>query len=172
MLTGEHQKQTINYLLLTGLHDAKLINMRSASVQHRFVSTKITPEKRYNFTVDNEQFQELDKDSIWFKRMFKLLLDEWGVFLDVNLFYDTIAHFRGDEGNIVKELQVRDGARILGKQKVHMLNSNIAFKISSVTRDKRYYENDLCRLLRYTPLKAIHWINFNHDNVALKTIIK
>jgi GxxExxY protein len=33
ILTGEHEKQTINYLMLTGLNHAKLINMRPPSVQ-------------------------------------------------------------------------------------------------------------------------------------------
>lgn len=86
-LTGLHQKQTINYLLLAGLNHAKLINMRPPSVQHRFVSTRTTKEKRYDFTVDDEQWQELDEDSIWLKELFETLLEEWGAFLEVNLFY-------------------------------------------------------------------------------------
>jgi hypothetical protein len=81
-LTGEHEKQTINYLMLTGLNHAKLINMRPASVQHRFVSTNMTPEKRYDFTIDDEHWRELDEDSIWLKRIFKSLLNEWGIFLE------------------------------------------------------------------------------------------
>ena len=35
-LGGEHEKQTINYLMLTGLTHAKLINLRTPSVQYRF----------------------------------------------------------------------------------------------------------------------------------------
>lgn len=171
-LTGEHEKQTINYLMLTGLNHAKLINMRPPSVQHRFVSTNITPTKRYEFTVDYEQWQELDEDSAWLERMFKRLLDEWGTFLDVNLFYEAMVHFRGGEEKVVKEIEVMDGARILGRQKAHLLNSNIAFKISSVTKDERHYENHFRRFVRYTPLNAIQWINFNYDKVVFKTILK
>jgi GxxExxY protein len=172
ILTGEHEKQTINYLMLTGLNHAKLINMRPSSVQHRFVSTKITPDKRYDFTVDDEKWQELDEDSIWLKQIFKRLLDEWGVFLEVNLFNEAITHFRGGEERVVKEIEVMDGVRILGRQKTHLLNSNIAFKISSVTKDERYYENHFRRFIRYTALKAIQWINFNNDKVVFKTINK
>jgi hypothetical protein len=54
--------------MLTGLTHAKLVNMRPPSVQHRFVSTNMTPEKRFDFTVDDELWLELDEDSIWLRR--------------------------------------------------------------------------------------------------------
>jgi GxxExxY protein len=171
-LTGEHEKQTINYLMLTGLNHAKLINMRPPSVQHRFVSTNMTPEKRYDFTIDDEHWRELDEDSIWLKRIFKSLLNEWGVFLEINLFYDAIVHFLGGEEKVVKELEAKDGPRFMGKQKAHMLNSNVAFKISAVTKDERSNENHLRRFIRYTSLKAVQWINFDHHRVVFKTILK
>lgn len=172
ILTGEHEKQTINYLMLTGLNHAKLIKMRPPSIQHRFVSTKISPEKRYDFTVAYKQWRELDESSFWLKQMFKRLLDEWGVFLELTLFYDAIVHFGGGAENIVKEIDVRDGSRLLGRQKIHLISSDIAFKISSVTKGESRYENHFRRFIRYTSLKAIHWINFNHDEVVFKTILR
>ena len=171
-LSGEHEKQTINYLMLTGLTHAKLINLRTPSVQYRFVSTKITPAKRYDFTVNDEQWRDLDEDSIRFKQILKSLLIEWGVFLEVNLFYDALTHFRGGEEMVVKKIKVRDGSRHLGNQKTYLIASDIAFKITSVTNNERYYENHLRRVIRYTSLKAIHWINVNHDKVVFKTILK
>ena len=47
----------------------------------------MTPVKHYDFTVEYEQWLELDEDSLWFRRTFKHLLDEWGTFLEANLFY-------------------------------------------------------------------------------------
>ena len=158
--------------MLTGLSHAKLINMRPQSVQHRFVSTNITPEKRYKFTIEDEQWRNLDESSIWLKQILKSLLNEWGVFLDVTLFYDAIVHFRGGEEAVVKELEVKDGQRFLGRQKAYLLTPDIAFKISAVAKDERNYENHFHRILRYTSLKAIHWINFNHNKVTFKTILK
>jgi len=173
-LSGEHQKQTINYLLLTGLNHGKLINMRPQSVQHRFVSTKITREKRYDFTIDDRQWREFDEDSIWLKQMFTSLLNEWGAFLTIDLFYEAIEHFRGGKEMVIKEIDGMDGSRSPGKQKAHLLNSEIALKISSVTKmkDEEYYELHLHRFIQYTSLKAVHWINFNHDTIVFKTIIK
>jgi len=171
-LSGEHEKQTINYLMLTGLNHAKLINLRPPSVQHRFVSTKITPAKRYDFTINDEQWRDLDEDSVWLKQIFESFLNEWGVFLEVTLYYDAITHFRGGKEMVVKKIQVRDGSRILGKQKVHLITSDIAFKITSLTKEENYYENHLHRFIRYTSLKAIHWINLNHDKVVFRSILK
>lgn len=171
-LTGEHQKQAINYLLLTDMKCGKLVNMRPRSVQHRFVSTKITSKKRYTFMVDDEHWRELDEESIWLKQIFKKLLNEWGIFLDVNLFYDAIIHFRGGEEAVIKEIEVTNGHYILGKQKTHLLNSNVAFTISSVTKEQKYFEDHLQRMIQYTSLKAMHWINFNYNQVIFKTILK
>ena len=38
-LTGKHQKQALNYILMVGMRHGKLVNMRTSSVQHRFVSS-------------------------------------------------------------------------------------------------------------------------------------
>ena len=40
VLTGEHRKQALNYLLLLGMHYGKLINMRPESAQYNFVDRK------------------------------------------------------------------------------------------------------------------------------------
>ena len=171
-LCREHEKQTINYLMLTGLNHAKLINFRSTSVQYRFISTKITPTKRYNFTFIDEQWRDIDEDSVWLKETVKNLVNEWGMFLEVALFYEAIACFCGGEEKVLKKISVRDGSRVLGKQKVYLLSPDVAFKITSLTKDKNNYEIQLKHFLRYTFLEAIHWINFNHDKVIFKTILK
>ena len=59
VITGEHRKQALNYLLLMGMHHGKLINMRPESVQYSFISTKLTKEKRYKFIIDDGQWEDL-----------------------------------------------------------------------------------------------------------------
>lgn len=172
ILTGEHHQQMLNYLFLLGMQHGKLINMRPPSVESRFVSTGLTPEKRYDYTIDDQYWQELDEDSIRLKELMVNLLNEWGAFLDTSLFYDAIEHFFGGEENVVKTIEARNGTRVMGRQKVHLINSEIAFKISSMTRDEKYYEHHLRQFLQYTLLKAIQWINFNHDLIVFKTIFR
>lgn len=171
VLIGEHQQQTLNYLFLLGMQHAKLINMRPPSVEHRFVSTRLTPQKRYDFTIDARHWQELDEDGLWLKQLMINLLNEWGAYLEVTLFYDAIAHFRGGEENVVKKIEVVNGLHVLGTQKAHLINSEIAFKITCMTKDEQYYENHLRRFVQHTRLKAIQWINFNHDRIAFKTVL-
>ena len=170
-LSGEHRKQTLNYLFLLGLQRGKLINMQPSSVEHRFVSTRITPEKRYTFTIDDEGWQDRDEDSVQLKQLITNLIKEWGVFLGVDLFYEAIYHFRGGKENVVKEIEIMPGSNILGRQKVHLINPEIAFKISSITNGEMYYEQDLQRFIQFASLKAIHWINFDHERIVFKTII-
>ena len=172
ILTGEHHQQALHYLFLLGTQHGKLINMRPPSLKHRFVSTRLTPEIRYDFTIEDQYWQELDEDSIWLKQLVINLLHEWGAFLDTNLFYDAIYHFRGGEEHVVKKIEVMNGSHFLGTQKVHLINSEIAFKISSMTKDEEYQEHHLHRFLQYTTLRAIQWINFNHDRIVFKTILR
>jgi len=167
-LAGEHQQQALHYLFLLGLHHGKLINMRPPSVEHYFVSTRLTPEKRFAFTVDDKQWKELDEDSVWLKQSMINFLKEWGAFLDTSLFYEAIYHFRGGEEQVVKTFE----ADRLGAQKVRLINSNTLFDISSMTKDENYYERHLYRFLSHTPFKATQWINFNHDRIVFKTILR
>ncbi|MCI0697380.1 GxxExxY protein [candidate division KSB1 bacterium] len=169
-LAGEHHKQALNYLLLTGMRHGKLINMRPSSVESRFVSTNITPAKRYEFSLDETEWQDLDEDSVSLKRLVVDLLNDWGAFLSTDLFYDAVIHFRGGEENVVKEIEVVDNGRLIGKQEKHLLNPKTAFNISAVTRHERQHAEHLRRMIRHTNLKAVQWVNFNHDLIAFRTL--
>lgn len=169
-LTGEHQKQALNYLLLTGMHHGKLINMRPSSVESRFVSTNITPAKRYEFSLDETEWQDLDEDSVNFKRLMVDLLNDWGAFLSTDLFYDAVIHFRGGEENVIKEIEVVEDGRLIGTEKKHLLNPKTAFNISAVTRNARQHAEHLRRMICHTNLKAVQWVNFNHDLIAFRTL--
>lgn len=169
-LSGEHHTQVINYLLLTGMRHSKLINMRPSSVESRFVSTNLTPGKRYDFSFDETAWQELDEDSVSLKRLVFDLLNDWGAFLRTDLFYDAVIHFRGGEENVIKEIEVVEDGRRIGTQKKHLLNSTTAFNISAVTRYERQHAEHLRRMIRHTNLKAMQWVNFNHDFIAFRTL--
>jgi GxxExxY protein len=171
-ITGEHRKQALNYLLLLGMRYGKLINMRPESVQHSFVSTRLTSKKRFEYTVDDRLWNDLDEDSIWLKELLVRLLSEWGAFLDTNLYYDAVYHFRGGEEDVVKRIEVINDKRVLGAQRAHILNSEIGFKITAITKGDSFYEQHLRKFLNHTRLRAIQWINFKHDKIVFKTVLK
>ena len=61
-LAGEHQRQALHYLFLLGIQHGKLINMGPSSVEHRFVSTRLTQAKRFDFRIIDRNWQELDEE--------------------------------------------------------------------------------------------------------------
>ena len=170
MLTAEHRKQTLNYVLLMAVKHGKLVNMGAPSVQYEFVSTSLTPEARRQFTVDAGQWVKLSEDCEWFRETLHGLLTDWGVFLDIQLFYEAIVHFRGGEDDAIRSTKVMSDGCEIGRQKVHVLNPEIAFRLSAITSDTTFYEQHLRRLLRHTPLQAIQWVNFDQHRVVMRTI--
>ncbi len=171
-LTEAHRKQALNYLFLLGMQRGKLINMRPPSVEHYFVSTRITPEKRRQFTIVDQGWQTLDDDSSWLKQLLISLINEWGAFLEMNLFYEAITHFRGGEEHVIKTFEAINGSRLMGPQKIYALNSEVAFKLTAMTKDEKLFEQNLRRFMQFMPLKAMQWINFNHHQISFKTITK
>jgi len=89
-LTSEHEKQTLNYLFLLGLHHGKLINFKPKSVQKRFVSTTLSQQDRYDFLINNDYWFDLDEDSLWLKELMIELIRDWGAFLELNLFLSPL----------------------------------------------------------------------------------
>jgi GxxExxY protein len=170
-IISEHRKQAINYLLLAGLNYGKLVNMRTSSVQHEFVSTTLSLKERYQYTICNKHWINLDDDSIWMKKIMVDLLSDWGGFLDTNLFYEAIEYYRGGKENVIKNIEIKKDSRILGEQKVHQLNPKTAFKISAVKKYISQYEQHLRLFLQHTSLMAIQWINFNNHSITFKTIL-
>ncbi|MFQ5709519.1 MAG: GxxExxY protein [bacterium] len=168
--TGEHKSQVLNYLFLTGLNHGKLINLRSPLVKSEFVSTTISTEKRFDFTIEDTGWTNFSDDCRQLRQLLTDLLFEWGAFLNINLYYEAINHFRGGEQNVVQKIKVASGGRTIGKQKVHRLNHNVAFQISAILKDHHKYEEQLYKFLRFTPFKAIQWVNFNRDCITFKTL--
>jgi GxxExxY protein len=169
-LAPAHRTQTLNYLLLAGLAHGKLVNMKPNSVEHEFVSTRLTPDRRYDFHINESQWRDCDEDGRWLRTLMKRLVSEWGVFLEVELFYDAVKYFRGGEERVIRKIELAHDGRSIGTQRAHLLNPATAFKISSIAGDTSIYEKHLRKFLRHTTLARIQWINFNHHNVEFATI--
>ena len=169
-ITGQHRKQALNYLLLMGMQHGKVVNMRPQSVQSYFISSRLTPDKRKEFTISDQGWKNLDEDSIWLKQLMIELISEWGVFLDTILFYDAVRFFSGGDESVLRRIEVFNDSRFLGTQMVHLLNPEIALNISAVSKGVVFYKQHLLKFLSHTSLKAIQWINFNHAEVQFITI--
>ena len=171
-LNMAHKQQLLNYLLLTGIRHGKLLNFRPASVEHEFVSTSLTPKDRYNYSVDFSEWLTTTEKCSELKSIFIALLEEWGAFLDYNVYNEAITHFLSNGQSIIRPVDVYFNGQIAGNQKMHLLNNTTAFHLSAITRKFASYDNNIKRLINHTNIDAVQWINLNHNNISFKTISK
>jgi len=171
-LNGNHEAQLINYLLLTGLNHGKLINMRSGSVEYRYVSTRLTNEKRCSYSFGPDGWASSDPCASRLYDLLKTLLDDWGVFLEIQLYREALIHFLGGEDRVLKPVDIQVGDRIVGTQKIGLLQKNTAFHLSAIQADHASYQKHMTRLLEHSSLSRIYWINFQGSEIQLKTLAK
>jgi len=171
-LVSEHQVQLLNYLLITGIQHGKLINLRPSSVEHRFVSTRLTPERQREFDLDTQNWRPLGNHCSLLNNRLEPLLCDWGVFLEAGLYTEALTHFLGGEEQVVRRLDIMDGVMVLGRQRFHLIDDDVAFRVTAVRKNIPGCQAHLQRLLSHTRLKGMHWINLNQHDVTLRTLMR
>lgn len=130
-LNTSHQKQLINYLLLADLNHGKLVNFRSGSIESRFVSTRLRRQARMAFKLAYKGLQGDENSSRNLRETLCALLSDWGVFLDVNLYKEALLHFLGGPEGGVQTVDIEVAGRIVGAQKMCILNAGTAWHLSA-----------------------------------------
>lgn len=171
-LTGNHDTQLINYLLLAGLSHGKLINMRPTSVEYRYVSTQLTREARHKYSLDMDDWIASSPGADRLHHTLNRLLEDWGAFLDINLYREALVHFLGGADQVIQSIDIEIDDRRVGKQKVNMVESNSAFHISAIKVHHGSYQKHMARLLDHSSLQRVHWINFKGSSIQFKTLKK
>ena len=169
-LTGEHENQVINYLLLAGLQHGKLINMRPERVDGQLVPTRLTPEKRRQLNFIDTEWQPNGPRSDLFKTTMTALLRDWGGFLSLALYQEAITYFLGGKEAVERRVDFIVDGEVVGGQKVKLLDDLTAFAITGVKGELGLYEEHLRRLLRHTNLQTIQWLNMANHDIVFKTI--
>ncbi len=171
-LNAVHQKQLIHYLLLAGLNHGKLVNLRPGSVETRFVSTRLTQNERMAYQMNEESWKGDDMDSQRLNGALRGLLEDWGAFLEVSLYREALLHLLNESNTGIQPVNIEINGRVVGSQKMCLLNFDTAWHISAARFHLPSYETHLTRLLNHTRLKRIHWINLNQQQITLKTLKK
>ncbi len=166
-LDRAHDRQLIHYLLLAGLNHGKLINFRPASVESRFISTRLKPEDRMDFTMDTRHWQ---RNGTNLKECLCALMEDWGTFLEADLYRQALVHMTSKAGGGLQPVPIMSEGRILGHQQFNLLNPDCAWHLSAVHENLPSYETHIKRMLTHTPLKALQWININQRSICLKTL--
>lgn len=168
-----HQNQLLNYLFLTDLRYGKLINFRSESVEGKFVSTSISKENRYQYSLNMDRWKLVNHRSEWLQEMVIDLINAWGLFLDINLYASAIEHLfeRRFTESLFQMKEIRKGnGRLLGKQGIFMIDSDTGFKFTSIQNDLDQYRNHLQYLSDMMGLNALHWINIHQHDLRFETL--
>jgi len=171
-LAPAHRAQALNYLFLTGSQHGKLVNLRPERVQHEFVSTGLTDERRREFSVFDTSWKDVNTESAWLRSKVVDLLRDWGAFLEVALYRDAITHFIGGPEKVVTPVEISSSRGVLGEQDVHLLAPDTAFAISAVTDRIDATRQHQLGFLRHSALRHIQWINMNRHRIEFTTLSK
>jgi GxxExxY protein len=167
-LLPEHKSQLLNYLHLLDVAHGKLANLRSASVEERFVNSQSRQAERRNFEVD---------DSAWrgeasIKQTMIDLLQDWGTGLEIPLYHQALVHYMGGEPQVIRELPMWRQDIPLGNQRFSLMGNNASFRLTAFDSPRPFYPDHLRRLLKHSPLEATHWINIDYKRVTFTTIYR
>jgi GxxExxY protein len=171
-LAAAHRNQALHYLLLTGMNHGRLVNFRASRVDHEFVSTRLTPEARRRITVVDREWLELNAESGTAKASMLAMLQDWGAFLDVNLYREALIHLLGGAAMVTAPVEIFSGPRVVGTQSLNLLNKSTAVAVTSAVQGVEGLREHMQRLLNHTRLEAIQWINLNRHLVEFRTLHK
>ena len=58
----------------------------------------------------------------------------------------------------------------MGHQRFYVVEPDVAIRFTALRGGLDGYEGQVNRLLKFTELKAMHWVNIDYERVTLSTI--
>lgn len=164
-----HDTQVFNYAMCLGIHCIKLLNFSDTRVTGKLRITPFTADQRLACKVSTDGWQPLSSRCQLLKEHLKNLVEDLGGFLEASLYAEALSCILAAPET---RLTVTSNGIDLGTHSLPMLAEHIAFHVSSYTDYVEQQRPHLQRLLATLPLKCLHWINFNHQDITLTTLIK
>jgi GxxExxY protein len=170
-LNAKHRAQLLNYLLLAELPHGKLVNMRPDVVEHEFVNTTLRLADRRQFSVVDDGSIEADSELRRIKDLFLAVVNDWGSGLELPLYTEAVTELSGGAQQVIQEVEIVSGTRVVGTQKVHLATADTVFKITSVDEPGRdRFAEHAQRFIQHTRLAAILWMNITLHEITFRTI--
>lgn len=165
--SGEHDAQVFTYAMLLDVRYIKLLNFRNPKVQGRLRLVPFSRAERFACRVDHSLWEPISPKCFELRTQLSEILADWGGFLEAPLYEAAL-------GCVITAPQtrlpvIRDGIE-LGSHHLRMMSDGLAFCVTGFTQSLDFQRSHLERLLRSLPLRALHWINFNHSVVSLVTL--
>jgi len=167
--TGAHFSQVYNYAMCLDIKFIKLLNFRPSKVDGKLRVSPITSAIRHTAQIIPDSFTPVSSRCAELRQHLQALLNDLGGFLETNIYTEALSALTKSQE--VRLVVVRDGLE-LGSHPLRLLDRQIGFHVSSHTQCVLQQRTHLERLFATLPLKALHWINFNHEQVNLSTLKK
>jgi GxxExxY protein len=170
---SRHRAQATHYLLLFGLHHAKIINMRPELVEHEFVNVQANLNELRNPKITDTSFLPNSPGAQHLREILLSLVHDWGAGLDLALYEEAITHFLGGESSVIRGVSVTGTGGALAEQKMRLIAPDAAFKLTAFPPDSSSHTNfrtHAQRLLNHTPLNFIQWINIHQTEITFNTL--
>ncbi len=167
-ISDAHVGQLLTYLLLLDLPRGKLLNFGNSKVESRFVNAPFRSEQRRDFSLDDCDYRGSDA----FRKLAIELLRDWGTSLSIPIYDEALISLLGGREKVEVMLPLCRDVTHLGNQRFHLASEHSAYQITTISRGKSAFEKQLSRLINYSPLREIHWINVEHELVSLKTVTR
>jgi hypothetical protein len=172
VFTPDHDAQGIHYAALTGTDRVKLVNFRSAKVMGRLLRSPLARVDRRRFSVTRDRWQPLSDKCPGLVTRLTALLADWGAFLEARLFEEALVYFAGGEAQCRRRLPVARDDVELGTHRLACHAAEVGFVVTAFAGPALAHESQLHRLLRCLPLWGLQWLNLNHAELQLVTLIK
>ena len=164
-----HDAQVFNYAMCLGIHCIKLLNFSDTRVTGKLRITPFTVDQRHACKISADGWQPLSPKCQLLKDCLTNLVEDLGGFLEASLYSEALSCILAAPET---RLTVTSNGIDLGTHALPMLAEHVAFLVSSYTNFVEHQRPHLQRLLATLPLKCLHWINFNHQDITLTTLTK
>jgi GxxExxY protein len=170
-LVAEHESQILNYAMLLSINHGKLINFRSERVEGKLKFNAIDEATRYRFACDTTHFRPLSAKCEELLEFTTSLLEDWGAFLDFNLYQEALVHhFLSAGTGHCRAALTLEGIE-LGMQDFCFHHPEVCFVVSGYQEPDGMTSHYL-RLLALSKFKGMQWINMHHNTIGFTTLMR
>jgi GxxExxY protein len=165
-LQSNHVAQLLTYLYLLDQPRGKLVNFRSPTVQSKFVNAPIPRAERCKFSVSEEAF----RGDRHFILLVVDLVRDWGTSLSVSLYHQAIVCLLGGQEAVERMLPLTRDGQHFSKQRFQLVDFHSSFELTAFAKPDWKHADHLQRLLNFSPLRCLHWVNIGPHCITFQTI--
>lgn len=168
-LVAQHDAQALHYAMLVAVNHAKLLNFRPGKVQGRLRFNVMMPDERRRLVWNEAGWRPLSACCKKLYKRLRIVLEDWGGFLDTHLYEEALVHFCGGEAQVVQRVSITRNGVELGTQAMNVHDAGLGFVVTSF-HDASHQRTHLQRLLDATGLRALQWFNLNRATIECVTL--